>query len=112
MEHIKESDWKLLRRLQPKALDRLCKCALDDIAKISTKRSFSHYERFQKAFALLQDRNADMARAFDNLRRSSALPQLSYMVHLDLLAKDELAEFSAETRDFLSAARRAARYHK
>src|SRR5207245_2359145 len=33
---IRESDWKVLRDIQPLALDRLCQCILDEITAIAT----------------------------------------------------------------------------
>jgi len=95
---IPESDWKTLRRLQPTLLNRLCEAILADVAKTSAGSGTAH-ERYLRVFKLVDERNEELGRAFDNLRRSSALIQMMSMRSLNLFTEDEFAEFTAETRE-------------
>ena len=102
---ISESDWKLFRRLKPLALERFCQRALAELVVIASDSSKSCHERFLKVFKQLQERNLELAAAFDDLRRSSALLQLSRVQWLGLLTDEELAEFSDETRRVVAGCR-------
>lgn len=48
---------------------------------------------------MLQERDRALAAAFDDLRRSRAIPRLAAMVDLGVVADEELNGFSAQTRD-------------
>lgn len=69
---------------------------LEDSAK-------SHHQRFLELFDLLVDRNQDIATGFDAPRRSAMLAQLSFIRSLGLLKDDELARFSAVTRETIES---------
>ena len=47
-------------------------------------------------YRLIQDRDKSMARAFDDLRRSTALMRLVNIINEGLLTDDELKQFSQE----------------
>ena len=96
-----ERDWKRLRALQPVALDRYCTRVLEESAAI-IGHSESPHERYLRLYRLLQERDATMAAAFDDLRRSTATRRLASLVGLDLLTEDELSEFSPSVRDTAS----------
>ena len=95
--HISEADWKRLRRLKEVALERLCTRILEESQRIIEREQPSH-ERFLALYRHLQDRNHDMAVAFDDLRRSQAVHRLASMCSLGLVTDEELQAFSPETR--------------
>jgi len=48
---------------------------------------------------MLQERDRALAAAFDDMRRSTAIPRLAAMVNLGVITGEELSGFSAPTRD-------------
>ncbi len=99
MNQIRESDWKLLRRLKPVALDRFCQRVLSDVqAKCSDEAATAH-ERYLQVFGLIHDQNKRMAMIFDDMRRSTALYTVTLMRTAGLFTDEEFAEFSEELRE-------------
>jgi hypothetical protein len=99
MEHdVPEADWKLFRKVREPALERLCQRVLDEVEAIRADASRSHHERYRAVFALLRKRDEQIARAFDDPRRSQMVVQLANICALDLLAPRELERFTPQTR--------------
>lgn len=99
MYELPESEWKILRELRPVALDRLCARILAESRAVIDDPSKSNHERYLALFALIQDRDDDIAVAFNDVRRSNALGRLAAIVHQDLLTDLELQRFGKETRE-------------
>jgi hypothetical protein len=100
-----ERDWTHLRRVHRIALERFCARVLDEAAAISQDRGRSAHERYLALFRLVHERNAAMAAAFDDLRRSTGLQRLSAMLGLGVLTGEDLAGFQPEVRDAARALR-------
>ena len=98
-----ERDWKVFRELREVALDRLCAGALRDATAVIESSSKTHHERFLDLFALVHERNEEIARVFDGLSRSRMLLQLALIHRLGLLKVDEMDRFSATTRERIDA---------
>jgi len=98
---IKESDWKLLKEIAPVALERFCGRILTDINHIASDSTQSCHQRYLAVFALLRNRDREIAEAFNDLRRSTALLQLATIYSHGLLSNNEFARFSAETRELI-----------
>jgi hypothetical protein len=96
---ISESDWKLFRQLQPIALERFCERVLSEVSRLTSDTRKSSHERYLALFKLIKRRDRELADAFDDLRRSTALLQLARIQSHGLLTDEELARFSPETRD-------------
>jgi hypothetical protein len=95
MREIKEPDWKVLRRVHP--------LRSNASASVSLPRSTAygvtgHYARYLQIFRSLQQRDREMERLFDNLRRSHALTMLAQIRSQGLLTEDEFFSLSPETR--------------
>ncbi len=60
------------------------------------------HERYLSIFKLIQDRDKQIALAFDGLSRSNALFKLTEMRRENLLTDQEFAEFSDETQRIVS----------
>lgn len=103
MKEFSESDWKLLRELRPVALERLCARILRQAAQQSDWAGRSYHQRFLQVHSLIEKGNDEIARAFDDLRRSTAFPRLFVMRTQGLITDEELARFSAETRSRIQA---------
>jgi hypothetical protein len=56
------------------------------------------HDRYVAIYELLQTRDKELARAFDDLKRSQAITQLAVMWSLGLLTEVELQQFSVETQ--------------
>src|SRR5580693_9866510 len=95
---IKEPDWKVLRRVHPLALERFCERVLAEIDRVSRDGATSHHARYLQIFRILQQRDREMARLFDNPRRSHALTMLAQIRSQGLLTEDEFSSLSPETR--------------
>jgi hypothetical protein len=93
-----EADWKLFRKLQPLALDRFCQRVLDEVGQLSRDPTKGSHERYLAVYRLLKDRDKQLAAAFDDARRSTALVQLARIQEEGLLAREEFARFSEGTR--------------
>ena len=101
LRDIKESDWKLLRQMAPVALERFCQRILEEIDLSRSDSTKSYHQRYLDIFALLQQRDKELAHAFDDLRRSTALTQLATIYAHDLLTEEEFLRFSPETRSVI-----------
>jgi hypothetical protein len=98
MLEIKEPDWKVLRRVHPLALERFSERVLAEIDRVSRDGATSHHARYLRIFRILQQRDREMARLFDNPRRSHALPMLAQIRSQGLLTQDEFSSLGPETR--------------
>jgi hypothetical protein len=98
-DQIRESDWKILRDLSKVALERFCERTLGEIAAITIATSRGAHERYLEVFRLIDDRDEELALAFNDLRRSNAIIKLVAMRARGLLADEEFGRFSDETRD-------------
>ena len=94
-----ERDWKHLRSVHGIALERFCTQVLDEAAAIARDDGRSAHERYLQLFQLLHERNAEMAAAFDDMRRSTGLQRLSAMVGLEVLTREELAGFDPDVQE-------------
>jgi hypothetical protein len=93
---IAESDWKKFRKVRELALERLCTRILSEIQKAGTRPDLTSHERYLEIYQLIQDRDRDIARTFNDPRRSTARMQLLSMVSLELVTPEELGTFSQE----------------
>lgn len=95
---IPESDWKLLRKISPLALERFCETVLAEVSSTASDKGKSFHERYLTIFALMQKRDRQLGNAFDNARRSIALFQLGEIFRNGLITEDELSRFTPETQ--------------
>ena len=99
---LPESDWRLFKPLSRIALDRFCARVLADIAAVSADASKTNHERYGAIYALIRDRDRELAQTFDGMSRSRALHQLALMARHGLVTAEELAPFSQSTRAYLA----------
>ena len=98
MSDIRESDWKTLRSLHDAALDRFCRKVLDELIRVSTDSALTSHQRYLAIFKLIQERDEELAEAFNGFRRSVAIEQLQLWKRHGLLTDEEYSRFSEETR--------------
>ena len=94
---ISERDWKVFRELRQIALERLCDKIIAE-AKAETERpAKSSHEKYLSLYKLMDKRDDDVARGFNDFRRSTALMQIGIIHSMGLFTGDELRRFSPET---------------
>jgi hypothetical protein len=94
---VSERDWKVFRELRQVALERLCDKILAE-AKAEMERSGkSSHQKYLSLYKLMDKRDDDVARAFNDFRRSTALMQIGIIHSMGLFTPDELRRFSPET---------------
>lgn len=96
-----EADWQHLRKLKPLALDRFCARILGQIVRSSRASGKSNHERYLAVYRLIQRRDRDIADAFNDMRRSTAMSCILAMHQLGLFTADEIAGFSEVVRHIL-----------
>ena len=96
---IPESDWRHFKRVRNELLERYCSRVLDELAANLKSGDGTAHDRYVQAYKLLMDRDEDMARAFDDFRRSTAVLQLAIMRRMRLLTDEDLSVFSAQTQE-------------
>jgi hypothetical protein len=96
--HFPESDGRVFRSLRQLALERFCQRVLDEVGQRIAEVGGSGHERYRAVFRLLQERDEELAAAFNDPRRSTALVQLARMQAAGLLTEEEFARFSDEAR--------------
>ena len=62
---IRETDWRLLRKLHPVALDRFSRRILDEIAVIMGDSRHTAHERYLSVYRRIERRTREMQQAFD-----------------------------------------------
>lgn len=96
---VPEADWKLFREVQGLALERFCRRVLEELEPLTRDSSRTYHERYLDVFALLKERDRELARGFNDPRRSRMIQQLVALHALGLLEPAELARFSPRTRE-------------
>jgi hypothetical protein len=95
---IAESDWKTFKKLRLVALERFSQRVLDECQAICTNESMTAHDRYGELYKLIQDRDKEMAAAFDDFRRSTAILCLQLIVFYDLLTDAELSRFTPDVQ--------------
>ncbi len=101
MREIPESDWKLFRELRVVALEKFCERTLGEVKQLTSATNGSYHERYLDVYRRIEDRDKELADAFNDPRRSQMVVQLMRMQALGLIGENELARFSHETQVLL-----------
>jgi len=98
-----ESDWRRFKETHARLLEMYCSRTLSDVAALAAGTEGSAHERYLKLYKLIERRDDDIAKAFNDFRRSTALMQLVVMRNMRLLTDEELSQFSERTRSTIEA---------
>ena len=74
MRDIKESDWKIFKRVREVALERFCERVLDEIGRIGSDATRSKRQRYVAIYRLVRERDKEINPIFDHLSRSRRAP--------------------------------------
>jgi hypothetical protein len=94
---IPESDWRRFKEVHSRLLERYCGHILQEVATVSRGAGTAH-ARYLKVYRLIRQHDKEIARAFNDFRRSTAVMQLGIMRRMRLLTDEELSMFSEQTR--------------
>jgi hypothetical protein len=95
---LPERDWKHLRSVHKAALDRYCAQVLQESSAVVQDGAGSPHDGYLRLYRLLQERDAALAVAFNDLRRTTAIPRLASMLQLEVVTDEELSAFTPETQ--------------
>ena len=98
-----ESDWRRFKEVHKRLLERYSASILQEIAAVSLGGQGTAHDRYLQAYKLINERNEEMARTFDDFRRSTACMQLVMMRRLGLLTDQDLSGFSEQTQSHIRA---------
>jgi len=98
---IPEQDWKVFRELSKIALNRLCEKILAEAQNEITRPGKSAHERYLSLFKQIEKGDDDIARGFNDFRRSTALMQIGVIHQMGLFTGEELRRFSPETLEVI-----------
>ena len=97
--NIKESDWKIYKKIKEKAVDKFCQQALEDFQKIISNEADSVHDRYGKLYKTVKKRDKLMADLFDQSHSRSGAPlQLLGLRSYNLVDEELLAKLSDELR--------------
>jgi hypothetical protein len=94
---LPESDWRRFKETHAKLLERYSSRILEDVTD-TTRSAGSAHERYLKVYKLIEQHDKQIANAFNDFRRSTAVVQLAIMRRMKLLTDEELSQFSERTR--------------
>ena len=100
---IPEPDWQRFRKIHSELCDDFCARVLAEAQSIATSSEGSPHKRYLRLFRLIERRDDELARAFNDIRRSTALQQLFMLRGLGLLTDEHIRSFTPETQLVLRA---------
>lgn len=95
---IPESDWRRFREVHKTLLERYCARVLSELAALSNSSDGTAHDRFLHVYKLIERRDKELARAFNDFRRSTAVMQLGIMRRMELLTDEDLSVFSEQVQ--------------
>jgi hypothetical protein len=98
---IPEADWRVFRSLHPIWIDRFCKRVNGELLRALSDDSRDAYQQYLAAYKLMHERDKEIASAFDDFRRSTAIFQIAIIRKLGVITDEELGRFSESTRALL-----------
>jgi len=98
-----EPDWRQFKQVHARLLETFCTRILTELAAVNQSSDGTAHDRYLRAYRLLQQRDEEMANAFNDFRRSTAELQLVMMLRMKLLSDEDLNQFSEPTRQRVRA---------
>jgi hypothetical protein len=99
---IPEADWKVFRQLHGVWLDRYCTKVNERTKRLLSESELSAHDRYLKVYRFIHDKDKELGSAFNDLRRSTAIMQISRIKNLGVITEEELGRFSEATHRFVT----------
>jgi hypothetical protein len=96
---MKESEWKIFKKLKALCLERFCDGVLNEARNICKSDEKTAHERYGNLYKLIRDKDKELAKVFDGLSRSKAFIQLMMMYRMGLVEEKQLDEFEDQTKN-------------
>ena len=96
---MKESDWKIFKKIKEIAIDKFCSGVLDESQEVISDQSEHAHNKYLSLYDLLQNRNKKMAFLFDGHSRSKATIQLIAIRSNRLADEALICQLSEELRE-------------
>jgi hypothetical protein len=106
---ISETDWRTFKKVREAALERFYERVVAELGALCSDRNRPACERYRAAVAVIENRDRDIAEAFDDFRRSTAILQLALMRARGLVSDEEMSKFTPDVRSVIAEIRRARR---
>ena len=101
-QEISEKDWRHLRDMKPRLVDRYCEQILRDIEEeLSHPREGNAQEIYFKIYRLIEDRDKVLDNTFSDHRRSNALIKILGLYELEIFTDEELNGFSDDVLRYI-----------
>ena len=95
---IPEPDWRIFRSLHSLWFDRFCRRVNAELLAVLSDENRSQHERYLAAYKLIDKRDKEIARAFNDFRRSTAVFQIAIIRKLGVITDEELGRFGKEVQ--------------
>jgi bisphosphoglycerate-independent phosphoglycerate mutase (AlkP superfamily) len=93
---MKESDWKIFKKIKEHALEKFCADFLADVSEIVGRNNQSAHERYLDLYEAVSKKDKELGRIFDWHSRSKATMQLLIIRKHGLAEERLLKELSDE----------------
>jgi len=88
---MKESDWKIFKKIKEKALESFCLQAFDRYSAVINNEKEDAHDRYITHYNLVREKDKELGRLFDGHSRSRASMQL-LLIRKNGLADEELLQ--------------------
>ncbi len=106
MANIKESDWKIFKKIKEEAINQYCENCLSEYADIIAGSSKSVHEKYLYLYRIVENNNKKMDLIFgDRTSRSKAFLQLLAMRGESLANQELVSQLSPEFQEMTSPER-------
>lgn len=102
MRHIKESDWKYLRKIKDKILNRHCDAILEVLELIIKNREDEEHKSYLQIYSLVKMKDKEIAITYNDLKRSNAIEKICHMRRHLAMTDDEFSKLSEETKEIVN----------
>ncbi|MCP3930199.1 MAG: hypothetical protein GY705_13990 [Bacteroidetes bacterium] len=102
MRHIKESDWKYLRKIKDKILNRHCDAILEVLDLIIQNREGEEHKSYLQIYSLIEKKDKEIASTYNDLKRSNAIEKICHMRRHLAMTDEEFSKLSEETKDIVN----------
>ena len=96
---MKESDWKIFKKIKDKAIDNFCTNTLAELREVINDDNQSAHERYLLNYELVNNRDKQMGLLFDGHSRSKAPLQLLAIRREGLADEELVSKLSEEFRN-------------
>jgi hypothetical protein len=96
---MKESDWKVFKKIKEEAIEKYCSISLCVFRKIIDDEEESPHERYLLNYKAVESSDKKMSLLFDGQSRSKAMLQLLAMRREGLVEEKYLSKLSEEIRE-------------